>query len=135
MQSRKKLSQKQFEKRHPDMEVRGFGTGMRPGRIFASIVRKGKPETYVAGIGTSQEEALWDASKRCYELAGHEVMNAQAWKDPVTGQTGVALERHHKKPRSKGRDDSKENLVGVTRETHNQIHEGKSLPGKAAPHR
>ena len=127
-----RLSVKQFGKRHPDLTL-DFKT-LSSGLIVVYARKKGDEKAYAATSHINLEKAIYALSEACYKLAGLEAMDAQDWRDPNTGQVGVPLSRHHLQKRSAGRLDSRENLVGVSAETHAFQHE-KSLPRKASEHR
>ena len=120
MRQRREMSVRRFEKRHPYLEVRRLIAD--GGKFFCHVSRKGTRDHYACGKGKTAAEAVYDASERCYRLAGLDAMEKQGWADVNTGQVGVPLERHHKVHRAHGRDDSEANLAGVSRGTHNAQH-------------
>jgi len=138
MKSRRRLSLKQFEKRNPSLYVASVSDeyvphlpGMKPknpGFKTTVVARKhGSVEDYAVGTGRSLDEALWDLAQRCYKLASLDAMDRQGWKDANTGQTGVPLQSHHIKKRSKGRLDATENLAGVSADIHGFQHERRNV--------
>ena len=120
---RRRLSIKQFVRRHPDLELEVHA---RDG-TYVVIARKRNAEATVLATRVYQrlEEAVYELSCACYKLASLDAMERQGWADANTGQTGVPLQAHHVKKRSKGRLDATENLAGVTAETHGFQHERK----------
>ena len=127
MRQRREMSVRKFERQHPELEVRRQTSD--GSTFFCHISRKGTRDHYACGNGKTAEKAIYDASERCYRLAGLDAMEAQGWADANTGQTGIGLDVHHLQKRSAGRLDAQSNLVGVSRRTHQHQHEPQSSPG------
>jgi len=120
MKTRKKITLPHFRRQHPGIEVRDLG---KPGRDH--IVRAIEGSALIAeGIGRNFEEALLNLSNRIYRVMSLRQFEAQGYEDANTGRI-EPLSAHHKKKRSKGRDDSQGNLAGVGMRTHAAQHEGK----------
>jgi hypothetical protein len=121
MRSRKPhLSLRQFERRHPDLDVR---VSKKVDMPWVVIARNREGAVVAMASGPTREEALATLSERCYRVARLRNAEAQGWRGGNTGELGQPLEAHHKLRRSKGRDDSRENLVLVTRDVHNAQHD------------
>ena len=124
MRSRRRLSVSQFVKRHPDLgilTVESEGSG--PCSAEAYLPKSGR--IVAKREGTNLGRVVYELSEACYKLAGLEAMDRQDWKSASTGEVGKPLQRHHVKPRSKGRNDSAANLSAVTAEVHAHQHEGR----------
>ena len=76
--------------------------------------------------GKSMGRLLKDLSERVYKLNSRDAMASQGWRETGTGST-QPLQSHHITPRSKGRNDAKENLSGVAARTHQNLHEKRHL--------
>ncbi len=131
MRSRREMSVKQFERRHPDLRLHYVRPSESPNpRGFIALITRGG-EDYVLGQGKTPKKAIYDASERCYKLASLEAMDRADWKDQRTGQTGIPLQAHHKKHRAHGRNDSPKNLEALSVESHRREHEKTPSPSEA----
>ena len=118
MRSKREMSVRQFERRHPDLTLSEIK--LSENAVGYMAYRQSKP--YAANVDITLRRALYHLSEACYRLAALDQMEAQGWKDANSGETGVPLEAHHIVKRSAGRLDSQENLVGVSRRTHDAQH-------------
>lgn len=121
MKTKRRLSMKQFERRHPGTSI--VVCKDKRGHSHVVALQSSNQAIIAQCEAATLEGALYVLSSRCYKVAAFEAMERQGWCDVNTGQTGVSLQAHHIKKRSKGRLDATENLAGVTAETHGYQHE------------
>src|SRR5438046_161630 len=105
---RKRLSQKQFNKRHPDVDI-GVVTlaNDNDGQIRRFAYLNGK--LLASASGRDDEEALAILSERVLRVKGRMVAESQGFRDANTGEH-APLQAHHRQKRSQGRLDAIKNL-------------------------
>lgn len=130
MKSRRRLSVKRFEKRHPGLLVSCL-QGARSGEWVATAIRRDDGTFHAIAHAKCEECAIYDLSERCLRLATLEACDRQGWASSNTGEVGVPLAGHHVIKRSVRRLDATENLAGVSADVHTAQHEGKSSPSEA----
>ena len=120
---RKRLSQKQFNKRHPDVDI-GVVTlaNDNDGEIRRFAYLNGR--LIASAAGSDDEEVLAILSDRLLRVKGRMVAEAQGFRDANTGEH-APLQAHHRQKRSRGRLDALENLSGTSPQTHTKLHESK----------
>lgn len=81
------------------------------------------PDVKGKGYQNGVQKGFWDVREYCLWRAGY--------KSELSGKEGV-LQVHHIVPRSQGGTDNPSNLIVLTKEEHEAVHEGKIkiLPGR-----
>lgn len=118
MRQKREMSARQFQRRHPGIEL---VVEYRTDKTFSALAVK-NGANYAQRTCRGVREAIHALSQACSRLASLDAMEANGFKDANTGATGVPLEAHHVVHRAHGRDDSQANLVGVSRRVHDAQH-------------
>jgi hypothetical protein len=123
----RKMSQRKFERKHPDLRLDIHVTTTGRGKPYVLVTAYGRGEKYgekyAAAASGTLEEALFDLSARCLKLAGLEAMDRQGWADGKTGEVGKPLSPHHIEHRSRGGNHSTDNLAGLSQDSHGFEHD------------
>lgn len=129
------MTKRQFERKHPGVSVQVLHNGkkviaaaswaypapieLHGDNVFVTAVPAGD---VASAIGYDEGNVLLDLSRRVLALQSRRVMEEQGGRDVNTGQV-APLQSHHLQHRAHGGTHAKENLAGVSAETHSQQHE------------
>ena len=129
MTGKREISINTFTSRHPLVAV--YETDI-PGTKRKLYLAFEDGDLRARVTAASQGRGLYELSERLYRLNSRDAMAEQGWREQGTGSV-QPLQAHHIKPRSKGRNDGKENLSGVTARTHAKFHEDRHLTPRPEP--
>jgi hypothetical protein len=120
------MSQKKFERIHPEVEVsiiKNTGKVMSGGK-YIGVAYNRKGWAVSMKNGRTPEAVYYALSDSLLRRSVRVVAAKQGWRDARTGKI-APLQGHHKVKRSKKRLDSEDNLEGLSASTHSKQHEGK----------
>ena len=121
MKTTRSLTESKFRRRHPDAQA--VISGNDGDRITVTAYGKDWMPIAVAEAPT-EGKALYKLSAILLRLNIRKSAAEAGWQDSNLGEV-TALQGHHKKLRSAGRDDSQKNLSALSSATHRAQHHGK----------